>query len=275
MKQRMSKVTIVGAGPGDPSLLTIKAVEVLKKADVVLFDALANEEILYYAPKAIKLFVGKRNGFHAYSQDQINNLIVNHAIQYGHVVRLKGGDPFVFGRGKEEISFVEAHGIKVDVVPGITSAIAVPESVGIPVTLREVATSFWVITATIAKQKLSRDLFLAAQSSATVVILMGMSKLAEIVGIYKKLHKEDIPVAVIQNGTKNNERVGVGIIESIESVVTKENLSSPAVIVIGEVVKSIHTNFLPLESMLLEDEFIFQNLNINSAYSYMADECCD
>ena len=231
-------VTVVGAGPGDPDLLTIKGAKALAEANVVLYDALANEELLSYAPKrALKIFVGKRKGFHAYSQDQINQLIVDNALTYGHVVRLKGGDPFIFGRGGEEIDYVESFGIPTFVVPGISSSIAVPASNGISLTKRGVSESFWVITGTTSTRKLSTDVKLAAQSSATVVVLMGMSKLDEIVAIFQKEGKGETPVAIIQNGTTPEEKTGMGTISSIQQVVYEQKLSSPAIIVIGEVVR--------------------------------------
>lgn len=230
-------VTLVGAGPGDPDLLTIKGAKALAKADVVLYDALANDELLSYAPKkALKIFVGKRKGCHAYTQDQINQLIVDNALTYGHVVRLKGGDPFIFGRGSEEIDYVESFGIPTFVVPGISSSIAVPASQGISLTKRGVSESFWVITGTTSARQLSTDVALAAQSSATVVVLMGMSKLHEIVAIFQKESKGEIPVAIIQNGTTPEEKIGIGTINSIQEVVFEQKLSSPAIIVIGEVV---------------------------------------
>jgi uroporphyrin-III C-methyltransferase len=230
-------VTLVGAGPGDPDLLTIKGAKALAEANVVLYDALANEEILAYAPKkAIKIFVGKRKGNHSYSQDQINQLIVDNALTYGHVVRLKGGDPFIFGRGSEEIEYVESFGIPTFVVPGISSSIAVPAYQGISLTKRGVSESFWVITGTTSARKLSADVALAAQSSATVVILMGMSKLDQIVSIFQKESKGETPVAIIQNGTTPEEKVGFGTVNNIQQVVLENNLSSPAIIVIGEVV---------------------------------------
>ena len=239
MKNRIKpQVTLVGAGPGDPDLLTIKGAKALAEANVVLYDALSNDELLSYAPKkALKIFVGKRKGCHAYTQDEINQLIVDNALTYGHVVRLKGGDPFVFGRGSEEIEFVESFGIPTFVVPGISSSIAVPASQGISLTKRGVSESFWVITGTTSARKLSADVALAAQSTATVVILMGMSKLEEIVALFQKESKGEMPVAIIQNGTTVHEKIGVGTINTIQSVVTENNLSSPAIIVIGEVVR--------------------------------------
>ena len=238
LKKIQPIVTLVGAGPGDPDLLTIKGAKALAEANVVLYDALANEEILSYAPKkAIKIFVGKRKGCHEYTQDQINQLIVDNALTYGHVVRLKGGDPFIFGRGGEEIDFVESFGIPTFVVPGISSSIAVPAYQGISLTKRGVSESFWVITGTTSDRKLSNDVALAAQSSATVVILMGMSKLSQIIDLFQKESKGETPVAIIQNGTTAHEKIGVGTINTIQQVVTEHKLISPAIIVIGEVVK--------------------------------------
>ncbi len=232
------KVTLVGAGPGDPDLLTLKGVKALAEANVILYDALANEEIMKHAPlKAIRIFVGKRKGCHEYSQDQINQLLVDNALTYGNVVRLKGGDPFIFGRGSEEIEYIESFGIPTFVVPGISSSIAVPAYQGISLTKRGVSESFWVITGTTSDRKLSNDIALAAQSSATVVILMGMSKLAQIVGLFQQESKGETPVAVIQNGTTPQERIGVGTISTIQEVVRQRKLSSPAIIVIGEVVR--------------------------------------
>ena len=232
------KVTLVGAGPGDPDLLTLKGVKALAEANVVLYDALANEEILAHAPKdSIKIFVGKQIGNHAYTQDQINQLIVDNALTYGNVVRLKGGDPFIFGRGSEEIEFAESFGIETAVVPGISSVVAVPASQGISVTKRGVSESFWAITGTTSDRRLSSDVALAAQSSATVVILMGMHKLPQIIELFQKEGKGDLPVAIIQNGTTTEEKIGVGTVDSILEIVIEKKLSSPAIIILGEVVR--------------------------------------
>jgi len=233
-----AKLTLVGAGPGDPELITLKGINALKSADVILYDALINPVLLEHAPRAIKIFVGKRKGFHRYTQDEINQKIVENAYEHGHVVRLKGGDPFVFGRGSEEIDYVENYGLHTDIVPGISSSIAVPSSIGIPLTQRGVSESFWVITGCTSNRELSLDVRLAAQSSATVVILMGMNKLSQIVSVFKELDKEDTPVAIIQNGTLENQNSGIGEMSTIEDVVKTKNLSSPAIIVIGEVVKN-------------------------------------
>lgn len=243
------KLSVVGAGPGDPELITIKAVNTLKSANVVLYDALINRELLDYAPQAEHIFVGKRKDRHRYSQDEINDLIVKYARERGHVVRLKGGDPFIFGRGSEEIDYAKSKGLETAVVSGITSSIAVPANLGIPLTKRGVSESFWVITGTTTQRKLSEDVRLAAQSTATVVILMGMGKLAEIVETFRRYGKEDMPVGIIQNGTTANERSGFGAIKDIEKVVLEKELSSPAIIVIGEVVRERHQFLDVLENV--------------------------
>ncbi|WP_349352746.1 MULTISPECIES: uroporphyrinogen-III C-methyltransferase [unclassified Flagellimonas] len=230
------KLTVVGAGPGDVDLITLKGVKALQNADVVLYDALVSNELLEYAPKAEKIFVGKRKGCYSYQQAQINDLIVERATLGLHVVRLKGGDPFVFGRGAEEMEHAAAFGVEVDVVPGISSSLSVPASQNIPVTKRGAAESFWVITGTTKEHKLSNDVALAAKSNATVVILMGMSKLGEIMQLFKKEGKEDTPVAIIQNGTTEHEKIGIGTVASIENKAREQQLSNPAIIVIGEVV---------------------------------------
>ncbi|MCB9425585.1 MAG: uroporphyrinogen-III C-methyltransferase [Flavobacteriales bacterium] len=262
MSNKKPHVTLIGAGPGDPDLLTIKGAKALAKADIILYDALVNPSLLELAPQAEKLFVGKRRGCHAYSQNEINELIVSSAYTYGHVVRLKGGDPFVFGRGSEEISYCENFGIETTVIPGITSAIAVPASQGISITQRGVSESFWVITGTTSDHQLSKDVALAAQSSATVVILMGMSKLSEIVSLYKRNRTDNLPVAIIQDGTKEEEKCGYGTIETIEEVVKEKKLANPAIIVIGDVVKNATKLQEYFEEIFYEDEFLFQNLNL-------------
>ncbi|MFV8270712.1 uroporphyrinogen-III C-methyltransferase [Flavobacterium sp. GT2N3] len=261
-KSNTPKLTIVGAGPGDLELITIKAIKVLQSANVVLYDALVNEELLQYATQAEIIFVGKRFGCHAYSQNQINELIVSMAKRFGHVVRLKGGDPFVFGRGSEEIEYAEKFDLETAIVPGISSALGVPATNGISLTQRKVSESFWVITGTTANHKLSTDVALASKSSATVVILMGMNKLDEIISIYQNNRTDDLPVAIIQNGTKDTEKKVVGTINSIATLVKEQQISSPAIIVIGEVVRSTLKLRAYFQEESVEDAFVFQNLDI-------------
>lgn len=231
------KLTVVGAGPGDADLITLKAIKALESASVVLYDALVNSELLSYVhPMTELIFVGKRRGCYRYQQEQINELIVARGHSHGHVVRLKGGDPFIFGRGAEEMEYAVKHGLEVAVVPGISSSLAVPAYQNIPLTKRGSSESFWVITGTTKQHQLSSDVALAAKSNATVVILMGMGKLAEIVSLFKKEEKGNLPVAIIQNGTTIHEKIGIGTVDSIEEVVKTNQLSNPAIIVLGEVV---------------------------------------
>jgi len=238
MNVKTPTLTVVGAGPGDADLITLKAIKAIESADVILYDALINEELLKYASQDAELiFVGKRKGCYAFQQEQINELIVSKAKEKGHVVRLKGGDPFIFGRGAEEIDYVRPFGLETFVIPGVTSAIAVPAYQGIPLTKRGISESFWVVTATTKNHQLSADVALAAKSTATIVILMGMHKLAEIVNMFSAENKQDTPVAIIQNGTCENENVGIGTIKNIETVVAEKQLTSPAIIVIGDVVR--------------------------------------
>lgn len=237
MPYKTPKLTVVGAGPGDVELITLKAVKALQSADVVLYDALVNAELLAYAKDAELIFVGKRKGCYAYQQEQINDLIVSRAFSHGHVVRLKGGDPFIFGRGAEEMETASAKGIEVAMVPGISSSFAVPAYQNIPLTKRGASESFWVITGTTKSHKISKDIALAAQSTATVVILMGMGKLDQICACFRESGKPGAPVAIIQNGTTAKEKIGIGTIDTIEEIVAENELANPAIIIIGEVVR--------------------------------------
>jgi uroporphyrin-III C-methyltransferase len=240
------RITLVGAGPGDAELITIKGIKALQTADVVLYDALVNEELLEFAPEhATKVYVGKRSGDHSFSQENINKLMIDYALNYGHVVRLKGGDPFVFGRGYEELDHAADYSIPAQVIPGISSSIGVPGLQGIPVTHRGLSESFWVVTGTTSDGKVSADLYEAAKTKATVVVLMGIHKLAEIAEIFKSEGKHKLPVAVIQSGSTDNEKVVVGVVSTITEVAEENGITSPALIVFGEVV-SLHPKFQPI-----------------------------
>ncbi|MGZ8523950.1 MAG: uroporphyrinogen-III C-methyltransferase [Chitinophagaceae bacterium] len=240
----MPILSLVGAGPGDPELITLKAIRVIEKADVILYDALANDALLIYAqPKAIKRFVGKRYGCHTLSQDEINLLIIEYANSHNHIVRLKGGDPFVFGRAQEEIDAARHAGIRVEIIPGISSALAVPAMQMIPLTNRGIAESFWVTTGTTRSGDISDDIKLAAQSSATVIILMAMSKLEGIMDIFRENGKQDTPVAIIQNGTTPEEKWVIGSVKDIAFKAEFAAITNPAIIVVGEVV-NLHPSLL-------------------------------
>lgn len=237
------KVSLVGAGPGSEDLITVRGLRVLQMADVVLYDALVSKELLAEVPPSVpKIYVGKRCSQHSFTQDDINILIVEHAFKYGHVVRLKGGDPFVFGRAHEEIAYVESFGISVSVVPGISSALAVPSGQGIPMTRRGVSSSFWVMTATKRDGSFSEDLRLAAKSSTTMVILMGVRKLMEIVKEVSRYRGSQTPIAVIQNGTMYNEQCTVATLEGIQELSNGIDVTKPGIIVIGNVVAE-HPSF--------------------------------
>jgi len=232
------RLTVVGAGIGDPDLITVKAIKALQSADVVLYDALVNESLLDYAPAiATRIYVGKRRGAKAYTQDEINERIVAYAKCCGHVVRLKGGDPFVFGRGLEEMQFAQERDIETAYIPGISSSIAGAGSAGIAVTLRGASRSFWTITATTDTGELNPEIYTAAQTDATVVILMGLSKISEIAAAFRAVGKSNLPVAVIQNASLVEQQEVFGTVSDIAEQVEKFSIGSPAVIILGEVVR--------------------------------------
>lgn len=231
------KLTVVGAGMGDPELITLKAINALRQADVVLYDALISEELLEYChPACERIYVGKRGYEKSVSQDSINFMIAEKAFEKGHVVRLKGGDPFIFGRGNEEIAYAKERGIETAYVPGVSSIMS-GGFYEIPLTARGVADGFWVITGTKSDKSLSKDIRLAAHASATVVILMGMKKLAQIARIFKEEGFGDTPVAIIQQASTAEQKIGIGQVENLEEIARKHTLSNPAIIMIGEVVK--------------------------------------
>lgn len=234
-------LSLVGAGPGDPELITLKAIKAIRSAAVILYDALANEELLNYAaPGTITRFVGKRYGCHVLSQQEINNLIIEYASSHGRVVRLKGGDPLVFGRAWEEMEAARQAGIEVEIIPGISSALGVPASKLLPITCRGISESFWVTTGTTQSGEISNDIKLAAQSTATVIILMAMSKLEEIMGIFSSYGKAETPVAIIQDGTTEKERMVTGKVKDIFFKAEHAGLSNPAIIIVGEVVQFVN-----------------------------------
>jgi uroporphyrin-III C-methyltransferase len=235
---------LIGAGPGDPELITLKAVNAIQTAPVILYDALVNKDLLRHASTtALLIFVGKRFGCHSLSQKEINDLIVQYAHSHGQVVRLKGGDPFVFGRAHEEMEAAREAGITVKIIPGISSALAVPASQMIPLTCRGLNESFWVTTGTTQSGAISPDIEIAARSSATIVILMAMSKLEAIMDIFVSQGKKNTPVAIIQNGTTSEEKIVIGKVHDIAFRAQHAGLSNPAVIIVGEVV-GLHPSFL-------------------------------
>lgn len=235
--KRSGKLTLVGAGPGDAELISVKGIKVIQKANVILYDALVSKALLDYASQGCKLvYVGKRKGKKEFAQEEINRLLVFYATRYDQVVRLKGGDPNVFGRGHEELAYAIRAGVEVEVIPGISSAIAAPSAAGIPLTKRGVNESFWVITGTLSSGEMSHDIQLAAKSSATVIILMGVSHLKEIASLFTKERSATEPIAVIQEATLPQQKIVTGTTADIVQLVNDHGIGSPAVIVIGKVV---------------------------------------
>jgi uroporphyrin-III C-methyltransferase len=218
---------VVGAGPGDPELLTMKAYRILQTADVVLYDNLANQELLALAPPACECIYTP--------QEVIHKLIREKAFAKGRVVRLKGGDPFIFGRGFEEMLFARSHGIAAHYIPGISSMQAVGFE-DIPLTHRVVSEGIWVLTGTKKDGTLSADLRLAMQSNSTVVIYMGMKKLPAIAATYVQEGRGDTPAAVVMHASLPQRKVVVGRVEELPRLVEEAGITYPAIIFIGEVV---------------------------------------
>ncbi|SHF06836.1 uroporphyrinogen III methyltransferase / synthase [Caldanaerobius fijiensis DSM 17918] len=237
----MGKVFLVGMGPGDPDLITKKAERVIKNADVLVYDRLINSEILSLAKAGAELIdVGKLPEHHKVPQDEINRILIEKAKNYEIVARLKGGDPFVFGRGGEEALFLHQHGIPFEVVPGVTSAVAVPAYAGIPVTHRDLSSSLHIITGheRAGKEKSALDFKALAALEGTLVFLMGIKNIEYITGeLIKNGKSEDTPAAVISNGTMPDQVTVIGTLKDISQKVKESGISNPAVIVIGDVVR--------------------------------------
>jgi uroporphyrin-III C-methyltransferase len=241
MSGNYGKVYLVGSGPGDPELLTLKARRLIDSAEVIIYDQLPGKAILDSMPaNAEKIDVGKYAGNHTLTQAEINGLIVQKSKEGKIVVRLKGGDPYVFGRGGEEAEVLVAEGIEFEVVPGITSAIAVPAYAGIPVTHRESTSMVTFITGheDPTKPESGLDWETLAKFGGTIVILMGVKMLGRNTEELIKHGKDpDTPVAVIERGTRPDQRVTVGTLENIANLAKERKIKAPAITVIGDVVK--------------------------------------
>lgn len=238
MSDRDKKVYLVGAGPGDEGLITLKALNCLKNAEVVIYDNLANKNFLDYAPdSAEKIYVGKKINQHTLTQDKINELLVQKGKENKIIVRLKGGDPFVFGRGGEEAIALKENNIPFEIVPGISSSIAALAYAGIPITHRSVSTSFHVITGheDPTKENESVNYEVLAKLSGTLVFLMGLNNLSKIRSQLIKYGKSpETPAAVISKGTTAEQKVAIGTLENIEQKL--QNITYPAIIVVGDVI---------------------------------------
>jgi len=237
-------VYLVGAGPGDPGLITVKGLAALRNADVVVYDYLANPALLQEVKESTqKIYVGKSAGTHTLSQQEINQLLVKHAREGKIVVRLKGGDPFVFGRGGEEAEALVEHGICWEVIPGVTSAVAVPAYAGIPITHREYSSMFTVVTGNegVKGSETAFDWEALVRLEGTLIFLMGVSKLSFITQqLIQYGCSESTPVAVIRWGSMPDQETVIGTLSTIVELVQQAQLKPPAVIVVGKVVQMAH-----------------------------------
>ena len=235
---KKGKVYIAGAGCGDEKLITVKLKEVIEEAECIVYDRLVNENILNFAKKNVELiYMGKENTEGGELQEKINKTIVEKGLEGKKVLRLKGGDPFVFGRGGEEIESLVENGIEFEVIPGITSAIAVPAYAGIPVTHRGINTSFHIFTGHTKIDGKDLDFEIIAKLQGTLIFLMGLSNLEKILDNLIKFGKsKETPVAIIKNGTTTRQQVFTGTMETIAEIIRKNNVKSPVIILIGEVV---------------------------------------
>lgn len=238
---KIGKVYLIGAGPGSIDLITIKGFKIIQSADVIVYDRLANPRLLNYKREDAELiYVGKTPNHHTLKQEEINELLVKLAKEGKVVARLKGGDPYVFGRGGEEAELLRTHNILFEVVPGISSSIAAPSYAGIPVTHRNVAVNFTVITGHENPSKSTSQINWKrlAEDNGTLIFLMGVSNLEKIVfELIENGKSRETPVALIQWGTRPEQRVVTGTLETIVSVVRSSGITSPAIIIVGEVVK--------------------------------------
>jgi uroporphyrin-III C-methyltransferase len=235
----MGKVYLVGAGPGDPGLITVKGLRCIQEADVILYDRLVNKELLSYAkPDCDLIYCGKLPNYHSMKQETINSFLIKHAQKGKTVTRLKGGDPFVFGRGGEEAETLAKSRIAFEVVPGITSGIAAPAYAGIPVTHRNIASSFAVVTGHRKNGKEDVKWDSLAKGIDTLAIYMGVGNLpyiCEQLQIHGK--SKDTPVALIQWGSLEEQVTVTGTLDTIEEIVRTEGIENPSMIIVGEVVK--------------------------------------
>jgi uroporphyrin-III C-methyltransferase len=240
----MAELILLGAGPGDPDLITVKAWRVLQQADVILYDRLANPALLDLAPPACeKIFVGKQPYGPATTQEAIHELIREKAITAKKIIRLKGGDPFIFGRGFEEALFARELGMQVTYIPGISS-MQTAGLADIPLTHRAVSDSIWIITGTRKDGSLSNDLRLALRSKATVVIYMGMHQLSAIAHLYQQEGYGKMPAAIIQDASLPEQQLVVGTAAQLPTLAQRHRLTNPAIIIIGEVVSLAHETAL-------------------------------
>jgi uroporphyrin-III C-methyltransferase / precorrin-2 dehydrogenase / sirohydrochlorin ferrochelatase len=235
---KQGKVYIVGAGPGDPELLTLRALRLMNEADAVVYDQLVGEGILALVPdRAERIYAGKKSGNHSLPQDELNKLLVGLARRGRKVLRLKGGDPFVFGRGGEESQFLAEHGVPFEIIPGVTSASGAACYAGIPLTHRDYAQACIFVTGHAKKGGCELDWSMLARPAQTVVIYMGLGQIREIcAGLIEHGRSPDTPVAVVEHATTDAQRVILGTLRTIAGKCTRRKVRTPSLIIVGEVV---------------------------------------
>lgn len=228
-------VYLIGAGPGDPELITLKAIKILNDANVVIYDRLANEDILDHAPNAKLIYVGKKAGEHYKNQDEINEIIIAEAKNKSNqkIVRLKGGDPFIFGRGGEEVLAMIKENIRFEIIPGVTSAIGAPTSVGLPLTHRGIATSLTIVTGHEDPKKNKKQVKWD-YTADTIVVLMGIGNIKENTAELAKYKDPKTPACIIENGTLPNEKI---IFSTLENIASKD-INTPAILIVGDVINN-------------------------------------
>ena len=237
VRRKFGQVNLVGAGPGDPELITVKGIKILKKADCVFYDYLVHESLLDYAPFAAKINVGKRKGNATMPQRELSKLLKKYAMAGKNIVRLKGGDPLIFGRGADEIDYLSAYHISVHVIPGITSAAGIPSALGIPLTARGISSSVAFLSGHGEDEKQKNPSPIHIPDAETLIFLMGLTKLKEIVAALRnKKWAADTPIMLISKGTRIEQKIINGTLANIEDKVREEGINPPALIMVGKTI---------------------------------------
>jgi uroporphyrinogen III methyltransferase/synthase len=238
VRRHYGKVTLVGAGPGDPELITLKGIKALEGADCVIYDYLVDASLLKYAPNAEHIYAGKRKGEHSLSQEDLSRLLKNKAFEGKNVVRLKGGDPLVFGRGADEIQYLRAYHIDVKIIPGISSATGIASSLGIPLTARGVSSSVAFVSGHEEDEDKAHPRPVSIPQADTLIFFMGLTKLGIIIeSLQKAGWPKTIPIMIIANGTKPQEQIVKGTLLTIEDMVKSQDIKPPALIIVGNTVE--------------------------------------
>ena len=238
------KVTLVGAGPGDRELITLKGIKALQEADCVFYDYLVDARLLEYAPQAEHIYAGKRKGEHSLSQEALSRMLKERAMASKNVVRLKGGDPLIFGRGADEIQYLHSYHIDVGIIPGVSSATGIPSSLGLPLTARGIASSVAFLSAHEEDEDKDNPKPIAIPQADTLVFLMGLTKLRTILdSLQKSGWSKATPIMIIANGTKPQEHIIKGTLSTIEDLVKEQEIKPPALIIVGKTIEIYKQNF--------------------------------